>query len=73
MQNPRLQRVLNRYAVVLEDSHQAVKTEAAKIYVSDKSVPKYNKCWPLPYVMRYNKELDRFLSEDIIKPAQYLS
>ena len=28
-QNPRLQRVLNKYAVVFEDSHPAVKTEAA--------------------------------------------
>ena len=73
MQNPRLQRVLNKYAVVFEDSHQAVKTEAAKIYVSDKAVPKYYKCRPLPYVMRdmVNKELDRLLSEDIIEPVQY--
>jgi len=63
MQNPRLQRVLNKYAVVFEDSHQAV-----KIYVSDNDVPKYNKCRRLPYVMRdmVNKELDRHLSEDII-------
>ena len=34
MQNPRLQRVLNKYAVVFEDSHQAVKTEAAKMSVT---------------------------------------
>ena len=50
MQNPQLQRVLNKYAVVFEDSHQAVMTEAAKIYVSDKAVPKYYKCRPLPYI-----------------------
>ncbi|KAK2145165.1 hypothetical protein LSH36_697g00032 [Paralvinella palmiformis] len=46
---------------MFEDSHQAVKTEVAKIYVSDNAVPKYYKCWTLPYVMRdmVNKELDR--------------
>ena len=52
MQNHRLQRALNKYAVVFEDSHQAVKTKAAKIYVGDKAVPEYYKCRPLPYVMR---------------------
>ena len=73
MQNPGLQMVLNKYAVVFEDSHQAVKTGAAKIYVSDKAVPKYYKCQQRPYVMRdmVNKELDRLLSEDIIELGQY--
>ena len=44
MPNPRIQTVLNKYVVVCEDSHQAVKTDAAKIYISDKAVPKDYKC-----------------------------
>jgi len=42
-------------------------------YVSEKAVPIYYRCRPLPYVMSdmVNKELDRLLSEDIIKPVQY--
>jgi hypothetical protein len=73
MQNPKLQQILNKYAVVFEDSRQAVRTETAKIYVSDNAVPKYYKCRPLPYVMRdmVNKELDRLLAEDIIEHVQY--
>lgn len=38
--------------VVFGNLHQAVKTEAAKICVSDKAVPKYYKSRPLPYVVR---------------------
>ena len=38
--------------VVFGDSHQAIKTEAAKICVSDKAVSKYYKSRPLPYVVR---------------------
>ena len=67
-----LQRVLNKCAIVLEDSHQAVKTEAAKIYAGDNAVRKYSR--PLSYVMRdmVNKELDSLISEDIIQPVQYV-
>ena len=72
-QKPQLQAVLDKYAIGFTDSHQAVKTDAAKIYVDNEAIPKYYKSRPLPYVMRdmMDKEIDRLLAEDIIEPVQY--
>ena len=36
-QQPQLQAVLDKYAIGFTDSHQAVKTDAAKIYVDNES------------------------------------
>ena len=65
---------MDKYAIGFTDSHQAVKTDAAKIYVDNEAVPKYYKSRPLPYVMRdmVDKEIYRLLAEDIIEPVQYL-
>ena len=72
-QQPQLQAVLDKYAIGFTDSHQAVKTDAAKIYVDNEAIPMYYKSRPLPYVMRdmVDKEIDRLLAEDIIEPVQY--
>ena len=72
-QQPQLQAVLDKYAIGFTDSHQAVRTYAAKIYVDNEAIPKYYKSRPLPYVMRdmVDKEIDRLLTEDIIEPVKY--
>ena len=71
-QNPQLRALLKKHSAGFSDTHQAIKTNVAKIYVDDNEVPKYFKARPLPYVMRdmVDKELDRLLAEDIIEPVQ---
>ena len=71
--HPRLEALLQKYDGVFKDSHQAAKTDAAKIYVEENATPKYFKARPLPYVMRdmVDKELDRLLADDIIEAVQY--
>ena len=72
-QNPQLRALLKKHSAGFSDTHQAIKTNVAKIYVDDNAVPKYFKARPIPYVMRdmVDKELDRLLAEDIIEPVQY--
>ena len=72
-QNPQLRALLKKHSAGFSDTHQAIKTNVAKIYVDDNAVPKYFKARPLPYVMRdmVDKELDRLLAEYIIEPVQY--
>ena len=71
--HPRLEALLQKYDVAFKDSHQAAKTDAAKIYVEENATPKYFKARPLPYVMRdmVDKELDRLLADDIIEAVQH--
>ena len=72
-QNPQLRALLKKHSAGFSDTHQAIKTNVAKIYVDDNAVPKYFKARSLPYVMRdmVDKELDRLLAEYIIEPVQY--
>ena len=72
---PQLRALLKKHSAGFSDTHQAIKTNVAKIYVDDNAVPKYFKARPLPYVMRdmVDKERDRLLTEDIIEPVQYSS
>ena len=55
------------------DTHRAIKTNVAKIYVDDNAVSKYFKARSLPYFMgdMVGKELDRLLAEDILDPVHY--
>ena len=72
-QNPQLRALLKKHSAGFSDTHQAIKTNVAKIYADDNAVTKYFKARSLPYVMRdmVDKELDRLLAEDIIEPVQY--
>ena len=72
-QNHQLRALLKKHSTGFSDTHQAIKTNIAKIYVDDNAVQKYFKARPLPYVMRdmVDKELDRLLAEDIIEPVHY--
>ena len=61
------------HSVGFSNTYRSVKTNVAKIYVDDITVPEYFKARPLLYVMRdmVDKELDRLLAEDIIEPVVY--
>ena len=72
-QNHQLRALLKKHSTGFSDTHQAIKTNVAKIYVDDNAVQKYFNARPLPYVMRdmVDKELDRLLAEYIIEPVHY--
>ena len=72
-QNTQLRALLKKHSAGFSDTHQAIKTNVAKIYVDDNAVPKYFKARPLPYAMpdMIDRELDRLLAEDRIEPVQY--
>ena len=65
--------VLERYSSVFEPGLGTLHGYEAKIYVDPGAHPKYCKARSVPYAMRgkVEEELERLVSEGIIKPVQF--
>ena len=73
MQDDSLDIRLYRHKALFQDGLGTMQGYEASLHVDPQAVPKYCKARPIPYAMRakVEEELQRLVSEGILKPIQY--